>query len=175
MRAFLAVPVPDAVKAAAARLQEELRRAGADVSWSRPEQMHLTLKFFAEIGEAGAGRFGERLTASLPRGPVELEFAGLGRFPKVVWAGVTGGLAPLAACAEAAAEAVGVPRETRPFSPHLTLGRIRSPRNLPALEAAMGARADVVLGRGSASELILYESTLAPGGAVHEARRVFPL
>ena len=124
-----ALPVPEAVKSAAARLQEELRKAGADVGWTRPEQMHLTLKFFAEIGAAEAARFAELLTASLPRKPIDLEYAGLGRFPKVIWAGVKGDLAPLAALAEDAAERVGVSRETRPFSPHLTLGRIRSPRN----------------------------------------------
>ena len=144
MRAFLALPVPDAVRTAAARLQEELRRAGADVGWTRPEQMHLTIKFLGEIEPAAAARFAERLTASLPRRPVELEYAGL-------------------------------LRETRPFSPHLTLGRIRSPRHLKALEAAMEARADVVLGRGAASELILYESTLGAQGAVHEPLRRFPL
>ena len=175
MRAFLALPVPDAVKAAAARLQEELRKAGADVSWTRPEQMHLTIKFLGEIGPEQAAGFAERLTASLPRGAVELAYAGLGRFPKVIWAGVKGDLAPLAAAAENAAEASGVPRETRPFSPHLTLGRIRSPRNGKLLEAAMAKRPFAELGRGTATELILYESTLGPKGAVHDVVRRFVL
>ena len=108
MRAFVALPVSPAVREAAARLQEELRKTGADVGWTRPDQMHLTVKFLGEIDPAQAAGLAERLKASLPRRPLDLEYAGLGRFPKVIWAGVKGEVAPLADVVEKAAEEIGV-------------------------------------------------------------------
>jgi 2'-5' RNA ligase len=181
MRAFVALPVSAAIREAAARVQEGLRAAGADVGWTRPEQMHLTVKFLGELGADVAARLAERLKETLPRrGPVALQYGGLGRFPaggppKVLWAGVKGEVAPLAELVEAAAEELGVPREARPYHPHLTLGRVRSARNAKALEGELARRKDVALGSDAPSELILYESTLGPGGAVHEARYFFRL
>jgi 2'-5' RNA ligase len=179
MRAFVALPLCDEVRSLAARLQGELGRAEADVRWTPEAQMHLTLKFLGEIDDAQEARIAAALAAEVPRRPpMTLEFSGLGSFPpkgppRVIWAGVRGDvgrLAELAALVERAAEEAGVPREDRPYTPHLTLGRVRSARNLRRLEAALGRLGDADLGRQEADEVVLYASTMAPSGAVHEPR-----
>lgn len=182
MRAFVALPLSAEVRSRAAKVQEELRRADADVRWTPEAQMHLTLKFLGEIDGAQEARIAAVLAEHVPRRPpMSLEFAGLGSFPpqgppRVVWAGVRGDVGPLAELAELverAAEEAGVPRESRPFSPHLTLGRVRSGRNLRRLEAALARPGVAELGRQEAGEVALFASTLGPSGAVHEPRSTF--
>jgi 2'-5' RNA ligase len=184
MRCFVALKVPDAVRAVAARVQEALRRADADVKWVAPESLHLTLKFLGELGDEAVARLGGLLAAEAPRWPkLRLTWAGTGRFPergdpKIVWAGCGGDVARLAGLAgavERAAEQVGVPREGRPFVAHLTLGRVKSPRNAKRLAAALEGQREVALGTDEAAGFALFESALTPRGPVYEERAWFPL
>jgi 2'-5' RNA ligase len=115
--------------------------------------------------------------------PLALTYAGIGAFPeggapRVLWAGATGEIDRLAALAQAverAAEAVGVPREGRPFVAHLTLGRVKSTRNLKRLQALIEPQRRVPLGSGVVREVVLYRSTLTPEGPVYEGIARFPL
>ena len=94
------------------------------------------------------------------------------RRPRVLWAGLvagTGELAALAAAVEAALVPLGFAPEARPFQGHVTLGRVRSPRGLAPLAAALEAGAGLELGAWRAAEVVLYRSRLRPTGAVHEA------
>lgn len=184
MRCFIALPVPAAVRDVAARVQEALGRVDADVRWVKPESMHLTLKFLGELGEETVAELGERLAEEAARWPaLRLEYRGIGRFPargapRVVWAGCEGDvakLAGLAAAVERLAEGAGVPREGRPFVAHLTIGRVRSPRNAKRLDAAIAAQREVSLGADRAAEFVLMRSTLTPQGPVYGRVRAFPL
>ena len=114
---------------------------------------------------------------------MELTYEGVGTFPergvpRVVWAGCAGDLAKLAALAgaiERCAEQVGVPRERHPFAAHLTLGRVKSERNVKRLMSAIEHQRHVPLGKGDVKEFVLYKSTLTDKSPVYEAIATFPL
>ncbi len=100
MRLFVAVHLPDDVRERLGRIQDRLRLAQADVSWVKPANLHITLKF---LGETEPKRL-DRVQAALAEvaaeaAPFSVEVAGVGTFggriPRVVWAGVREGEAPL--------------------------------------------------------------------------------
>ena len=135
IRSFIAIPVPSAgiqaMEEAARNLEAEI---GNSVRWVRPEGIHLTLKFMGDIPAEMVERVLEALLPVATRfSPIELSISGLGVFPnprrpRVLWAGVHGDLESLKALQHAVDDAVGklgLPKEQRAFSPHLTLGRVR--------------------------------------------------
>jgi RNA 2',3'-cyclic 3'-phosphodiesterase len=172
VRLFVALDIPDTVSEALAKLSRQLRETGADARWVRIEGAHVTLKF---IGETPLDRV-ERIRAALGEaggfGPIDLHFAGLGFFPnarrpRVLWAGVTAGpaLSALAAAIETRLEPLGIPREARGFSPHITLARFDSSKGLGALRAAVEKLGAPEFGHARAVEFHLYQSVLKRGGA----------
>jgi RNA 2',3'-cyclic 3'-phosphodiesterase len=179
MRCFVAVEVPEEVREAVARAREELRRAEADVKWVEPGNLHLTLKFLGELEAPALARLFEALGAAAARRPrMRLAFEGLGFFPGVLWAGCAGDLEPLAGLAEAverAAESVGVPREGRPFTAHLTIGRVKSRRNEGRLRAAVEERRGIALGTAEVGAFALMTSTLTPSGPIYARAGMFAL
>ncbi len=186
MRAFVALDLPEPIRAGLARMQGEFRAAAGrpdsnDLRWARPEGIHLTLKFLGEI----SGEQVKSVTAALGRigafRPFEVEVKGLGFFPdarrpRVFWAGVEAGetLAELAERVERALEAAGFAPETRPFHPHLTLVRIKTPRPQPGLEALARRYGEASWGRFAVSEFFLFESRLGPSGATYRKVARFP-
>ncbi len=175
MRLFIAIDLPDSIRAALSREQARLRAACAgnkDIRWTRPEGVHVTLKF---LGEVAAPRLPEVIGVLSKFGSFdsfEIEVAGFGFFPsarrpRVFWAGLEAppALARLAGRIEAAMEPLGFPREDREFHPHLTLARIESQRPQPVLQAALDQGGPANFGRFAASEFFLFESKLKPGGA----------
>ena len=135
IRSFIAIPVPRAgievLGEAVEKLQSEI---GKNVRWVRSESIHLTLKFMGDISAEMVERVLEALPPVASRfSPIELSISGLGVFPnprrpRVLWAGVHGDLETLSSLQLAIDEAVGtlgLPKEQRTFSPHLTLGRVR--------------------------------------------------
>jgi 2'-5' RNA ligase len=175
LRLFFAVPVTDAVKSEAARRAAELSSSGADVSWTNPDSMHLTLRFLGATPPQRVPALERALDAAVRgRAPFSLEFDHLGFFgnpraPKVLWAGVGAGLEPLKSLAEAlwaALEAEGLPREERPFAAHLTLGRVRSSRRAAALVARVAER-PAPEWSCPVDRLVLYSSKLSSAGSTH--------
>ena len=189
-RLFCAVALPEGVRAAAAAHSAGLRAAfpRVRVSWERPEKMHLTVKF---VGEAERAR-AEELSAAAGRAAAaveafELSCGGTGTFPphgppRVLWLGVEdteGGLALLQRRLEDECDAAGFPRESRAFSPHLTLGRVREPRDARPLAAAH-RETDFPPRPFRVAELLVIRSELGPGGSryttisTHGLRRMEP-
>jgi 2'-5' RNA ligase len=172
MRLFVAIDIPDAVRDALTAVGRQLRQLCPNARWVRLEGAHLTLKFIGETPPDRAERVRSTLSAVRPCGPIELQFAGLGFFPgpgrpRVLWAGVrvSTALRELDASIETQLESLGIPRETREFSPHITLARFDSPKGLEPLHAAIEKLGTQEFGRTWARQFHLYQSVLKRGGA----------
>jgi 2'-5' RNA ligase len=179
MRLFVALELPGEVRAALADLITQLKPMCRAASWSRPEGMHVTLKF---LGHAIADSDTEKLAAARAKlaevqleAPVEMGYRGVGFFPnarrpQVFWCGIqaSANLAPLAADIERALEPLGIPRESRTFVPHLTLARFKASEGVNALAGEAEKLAGREFGFARETEFHLFESKLKPGGAQHQ-------
>ncbi len=177
MRIFIAIEIPPSVKTALASLQTELRRAAADVGWTKPENMHLTLRFLGEVEEARLGevsRVCDEAAATVSSFTLRLSGAGVFpnfRQPRVLWAGVAGEIetaAKLQAQLEKVLVARGFPPEDKPFKPHLTIGRVKTPRNARQVAALAEIQSLPELAF-EVSEIVLIKSELHPAGARYTA------
>ena len=180
IRSFIAVAVDDGIIARLAALQGELRRADAPVSWVRPEGMHLTLKFLGNVPEARIPDIGDALReVAAGRATFRVSMEGTGAFPnprrpRVIWADVRDGretLVELAGAVDAALAGLGFPPEDRPFSPHLTLGRVKISSHLEKLMALLESHAGDRFGEMAVTEVILFQSELSPKGAKYTPLR----
>ncbi len=180
MRAFIAIDLPEPIHAALSQHQAAFRAACPDARWTRPEGIHLTLKFLGEISDAQVKQVSEALAAlgSFPAFSVQVKGFGFfpdARRPRVFWVGLEApsALAELADRVEVAMERIGFPREQRSFTPHLTLARFKVPRPQPALQGLLPREAPD-LGRFEVSEFFLFESKLSPHGAEYRRVMRFP-
>jgi 2'-5' RNA ligase len=176
MRLFVAIELPDEIKQGIARIQEQLRKTGAGAGWTRPEGIHLTLKFLGEAPETKAQEIMRALDAAVKgTGKLSLTVEGTGIFPnaknpRVLWIGVGGDierLAGLQASIEDAMDKVGFEREAREFSPHITLARIKFPKPRDNWQQKIEGIKDVKLGGFEAGHLSLMKSELKREGAVY--------
>lgn len=177
IRCFVAVEIDPAVRSRLAL--DALRSTDADVRWVRPENVHLTLRFLGELLPEQADRVSEGLAGVRGSGPFELAVSGLGHFgSRVVWAGCAGDLGALRSLWEkvqAAARAAGLPRDEHGFSPHVTLGRVRSRRGFDGLRRELESRASEEFGRQRVDRFVLMQSRLEPAGSVYAPVRTYPL
>ncbi len=177
IRSFLAIGIPEEILGEIGRLQERLRREiQGDVRWVRPEGIHLTLKFFGDIPEGAVSDISAVVEkAAAGHEPLDLSVSGAGVFPdlrrpRVLWLGMTGDverLLTLQTTLERELQRIGFPREERPFRPHLTLARIRSPQGLTGLGRALEKRGGCEAGRFVAAGISLLKSDLTPRGAIY--------
>lgn len=182
MRLFVAIAIPDEVRAAISNLVSKLRPSCPKARWVRVEGLHITLKFIGETPDAKVSECKSALATVPPHPPIEIHCRGVGFFPNarrpgVFWARVEAGpeLARLAASVEDALRSLGIARETRAFSPHLTLARFDPPRPVDALHAAAEECGPLEFGSIAASEFHLYQSVLKQGGAEYTQLATFPL
>jgi 2'-5' RNA ligase len=185
MRLFTGIDLPAEVVRNLERLLDRLRPA-ARVRWSPPANLHITTRF---IGEWPAERLPELETAlaALPGllpgdGAIPIQVRKLGFFPnprapRVFWAGVDAspGLAALALETDRAVATLGLEPEGRPFSPHLTLARIKEPVDLQKLRETIAALPSLEFGDFAADRFHLYQSRLCPAGSVYTKLAEFPL
>ena len=182
MRLFVALDIPENVRSALAALVNRLRAACPDARWVRVEGVHVTLKFIGEVPNEKVDAIKTALASVPGRAAISLIFKGLGFFPserrpRVLWAGIECGpdLAALAAAVETALAPVGIPREDRTFTPHLTLARFEAPRGLSALHAAIENAGPLDFGATAAKEFHLYQSVLKRGGAEYTLLATYSL
>jgi RNA 2',3'-cyclic 3'-phosphodiesterase len=135
-RTFIAVELPDSVRAFLTREITRLSRAMPGVRWVDPASLHLTLAFLGELDDDTlAAAMSATLEAATSGAPFMLRTGALGTFgpqhaPRIIWLGVEGEMARLLALQDTLAqrlEDASFPREQRPFSPHLTLCRLKTP------------------------------------------------
>ena len=182
IRAFLALEIPDQVKAQLVLAQEPLRHELPRARWTRPEGWHLTLKFLGEIERPALTVLGAELAPRI-RGvgtvPVKLEKTGFfpsSMRPRVAWVGGTAnGVENVVAAVEEAAEIAGFPRERRPWSVHLTQARLKRQWPKAAVDRFLGWGDNLDLEAFRCREVVLFSSDLQPGGAVYTALERFSL
>ena len=181
MRLFVALELPSAVRENLAALLKALRAVSPQTRWVRPENLHLTLKFIGEVPETEFAVIRNALAAARSDQPVALEFRGLGFFPnekrpRVFWAGIEASpnLKTLAAEIDRATEKLGIPREQRPFAPHLTLARFEPPELPEKLRSAIEENAAREFGSFRTNQYQLIESKLKPSGAEYTTLESFP-
>ena len=177
MRLFVAVPVAEPAREQILKLLGQLRGAAWPVRWVHDEGLHMTLKFFGEVGAERLDVIAEALRfAAADAGSLALQLGDFGAFPsrsrpRVLWVGVNAppALELLQDRIERGCEAIGFPPEGTPFQPHITLGRVREGQRLPL--GGLDEYADhfdraPFMGQ----ELVLYESVLTTGGPRYESR-----
>ena len=185
LRLFVACALPDDVRRALGRVQDDLRRLGADrLRWVRPEAIHITLKFLGGVAAARVAEITSALDDAIAPFELRLRPSELGGFGgsslRVVWVGLEGdvqGLSELAGRVEAALEPLGFPRERRAFAPHVTLARV--PDQLPAslrrgLPDLVARYRPPPLPPMILREVQLMRSVLGPGGSAYHRLATFP-
>ncbi len=184
MRAFIALEISAEIKGRLLEFIGRLKSVKADVRWVEAQGMHLTLKFLGETTPGFLEGVEAGLVAAAGRSrPFALEVAGTGAFPphsrspRVLWVGIAAGpaLAELQLDVESEMEKLGYAAERRPFSPHLTLGRVKSPSGLSRALAEMEKEQAASFGRMTVDRVALFESRLGPERAEHTILREFPL
>ncbi len=182
IRCFLALKIP--ADTALRRMLKELGAMGRALKTVEPENLHVTLKFFAaaepesisEIATIAKAAAGKHVHS-------QLTLTALGAFPhaerpNVIWVGLAGpGAQTLSAIAgdlEEALETIGFERENRPFAPHLTLARVkfRPPEELRAL---LARHSKTVFGTSTVDEIVLIRSEPGPDGSRYTVLEHFPL
>jgi 2'-5' RNA ligase len=146
VRSFVAVLLPEPVRAGLAAVSAELHGQTPGLAWVRADNLHFTLRFLGEVEAATLGRVREAVTVAAGAvSPFTVTLGGLGGFPagrapRVVWAGVVSGAAGLGALHAALEEALvarGIPGDRRAFHPHVTLARARDPRGAGRLASLL--------------------------------------
>ena len=180
IRAFIAVELPSGLKNELAELETQLKKASPPVvKWVDPNSIHVTLKFLGEVSEDSI----EELMLAIEEAaqgilPFQFEVRGVGAFPnlerpQVLWTGVKGELEKIAQLQkriESNTEQLGFPRESRVFSPHLTMGRVRDeagPNERRRLGKLLADTTFTALHNIDVDAVNLMKSQLTPGGAIY--------
>ena len=172
-RAFLAVETGKGFRSE--QILDELGKSGADIKLVEPQNLHITIKFLGDTGEDSVEAIGRVMEDSvLGIAPFDVVFAGLGAFPspmaaRVVWVGLRGTepLAEISRRLEDGLSGLGFPRDPRGFSPHITLGRVRTPGRWGSLPSIIQARAGADFGSTLVCGLLLKKSVLGPRGPTY--------
>ena len=186
MRLFTAIELPESVRAHLLAVRDRLGSqldAGGAVTWVKPENLHVTLKFLGEVPDAAVGGLVESL-ARIEVPPMRLVADHMVYFPKrgpvrVIAAGLGGDVHELARLyeqMEAACAALGFPPEGRAYTPHATIGRTRITRRGGGAFNVRGVPLDDAFPGPSftATGFVLMKSQLNPKGSVYTPAAHFP-
>lgn len=180
MRAFIAIELPQKIKESLEQLQNKLKIAAADLKWVRPENIHLTLKFLGEIDAQKQEEITKIIEAIADKtNPFSLSIRSLGafsrmNFPRVIWVGLDKGAQEAEKICLALEEKIsklGIPKEERPFSAHITLGRVKSNLNREKLVQLLDNLRDYFKAGNTefrVERITFFKSTLTPKGPCYE-------
>ncbi len=188
MRVFVGMDIDEGIRGRIAEFAREVRGFAPEVRWTEPESWHVTLKFIGERSDASVAEI-EKALGSIAAEPFDISFGGHGFFPtvkaaRVFWIGIDAGegLAKLARSVDERLSGIGIAKEERAFSPHLTLARggarIGSGSGAPSrrsgdrvnqkfvrLQERLEGREPLEFGRMAGREFFLYRSQLSPKGS----------
>lgn len=176
LRTFIAVDLGKSIRDRIITLQETLARSGTEVKWVEPDNLHVTLLFLGEVDErhvTNVCRTVQECASRQPPFSLSVETVGCfpnERRPRIVWVGVGAGAQELCALhdsLEEPLEELGYRREERKYTPHITLGRVKSDRSTAELAVALAKRAGWKAGAIAVSEIHVMSSQLTPQGPVY--------
>src|SRR5262245_22799730 len=177
IRTFLAIDPGKTIRDRLVSLQENLARLGAEVKWDEPENLHITLLFLGEVDERDVLEVCKAVTTVTQKHPAfEISVEGAGCFPnprrpRVLWVGVGKGLQDVVAVHDALEtpllELGCYRREERQYTPHITLGRIKSERATDKLAAALLKHQSFSAGETAVGEILVMSSQLASQGPTY--------
>ena len=179
MRTFIAIELSEEIKNSLAQIESHLKYSGADVKWVEKDNIHLTLKFLGEIDDKKCEKVKIVLDeVAKTTKQFEISLKDIGAFPKieyprVIWVGLDKGSkksTELAAKVDEALSKIGFEKETRPFAAHLTIGRVRSPKNKEVLKeklVSFKGPGTSIQGPGKITSVILFQSKLTPAGPIY--------
>jgi len=194
MRLFVALDIDEPIRIRLATFVDGIRTLAPHARWVQAESLHVTLKFIGEWPNDTLDQV-EHSLKNVPIEPIELRFHGYGFFPtekaaRVFWVGIAGGapLANLAAHVDQALSGLGIVKETRAFSAHLTLARGAGGSGAPGwrkgdrtnagfrrMQDKLATMTDLEFGTMTAREFFLYQSQLSPKGSRYTKIAKFPL
>ena len=194
MRLFIALDIDDAIRERILRFVEGVKPFAPDARWVKPESMHVTLKFIGEQPDDALAAIKQALS-QIDGSTIRIDFRAYGFFPtpksaRVFWVGMEAGpeLATLAAAVDQKLSTIGIPKEDRAFSPHLTLARSAggsgSPRRnktdrpnrvFQILQNRLATLPTPEFGTMTSREFFLYQSQLSPKGSKYTKLARFEL
>jgi len=187
MRAFIAIELPVKIKDSLSDIQNKLKNENLKVSWVKPQNLHLTLKFLGDIPFEKLEQIKKITEAAIKASPgFKVKLEGLGVFPslragRIIWVGVNQPPPELNQLAEQLEEKLtetGIPVENRDFSAHITIGRIRNCPSPSHLEKALSKIEMDMPGYDwefNCERISLFESTLCPAGPTYTPLKEFNL
>ena len=184
IRTFIAIEIPLAIRTEIAKFQEQLKQEQAPISWVKPNNIHITIKFLGDVDENKIDDIALAIqTATTEIKPFSIEIGGAGAFPnykkpRVIWIGAKSEhdlLKELAKQIDIQVHKLGFEKETRDFKAHLTLGRVKSLNDIDGVISELKQRQDFSGGSFIASEIILMKSELHPAGSIYTPMRKIPL
>ena len=182
IRTFIAISLNQEIQQALSTVQKRLKKLDCPIKWVNPGNIHLTLKFLGDVLVEDIDKIKKELDdISRNIGSIKLELTQLGAFPnidrpKILWVGLKDDdhkIADLVSVLENNCEKLGFPKESRAFSPHITIGRIRSPKNLKVLSETLAQPLLPTNLAQEATHMTLYKSTLTPQGPIYEILQEF--
>jgi 2'-5' RNA ligase len=187
MRTFIAIPLPQDIKTFLVKIQNQLKTSGADIKLAAPDNIHLTLKFLGEIDDEKIKQaivILEEIAKDKKQFPARI--ASLGAFPeitspRVIWVGIDRGdenSKLIAAELEERITALGIPKEKKGFSSHITIARARSSKGMDSLIRELNLCADKFRQEKAefkVDQIVLYKSTLTPKGPIYQALKAVNL
>ena len=179
IRTFIAVSVPESVRQKIHKFQKKLQSYNADIKWVRSQSIHITLKFLGNVEESRIDTITESIQPFIQSvSPFAISIEGAGAFPhyqkpRVLWIGIHLGRDVLTRIAGQICDTLapmGFEQDKRLYSPHLTIGRIRTQSGINPAIAAMQSMT-FQGGSFEAREILVMKSDLQPGGAVYTSLR----
>lgn len=177
LRTFIAIDLGKTIRERCIALQETLARAGTEVKWVEPENLHVTLLFLGEVDARDVPAVCQAVAlacAEQPAFTLSVETVGCfpnPRRPRVVWVGVGEGAEEVIALHDALESPLlqlgCYRREERRYTPHITLGRVRGNGSTESLATALARKADWQAGSIDVNEVLVLSSELTPRGPVY--------
>jgi len=184
IRTFLAIDLDPEILQTIKNIQDDLKNIDCDIKWVKPENINLTLKFLGEIKDKRIDAINQALEDLFQStAPIKTELTELGAFPiidkpRVLWVGLKDKerqIVQLVASLEKKLLTIGFKKDQKLFTPHITIGRIRSPKNLNLLSQAISNHSLPTGLTQTIQSVTLNKSTLTPQGPIYETLSTFKL